>query len=783
MKKKAEGAASSSGTQESQSAAESQPSLEVLAAFQHQSDPDSIRSLHVYAQGASLFAIQQDLMLSSPSYRVLNQPLRMMLPSWSAMAGFVDSQKKGHAAGGWICILDFAVYDPLPTSMCPLLAPSRNPLLGSLPSVYSDLVLVEAVIKKGAEGGRAEPTLRPTQCIPSPPTACVSQESDARNSVPFIGSRVHRSLSLPSPRQGSMVESNSPNGSLWNDVDSFTDLLSCAQSPGIPSCPLVSLHPNFPSPTKSPGPSNPTTQRLDKGPHPMLTSPNTRAAGQLYPPPGGFGGRPGSEPRADPENFPSPNFVPFIPGFISDRAWGPWAHVTGYSDFHQQLAFLAEYPAFIPPDVTPGSLYDDLRQQQEERGDPSDQETEGLLYRPPPRLEIPGSPGLPEVFADDTSSVVPERNRSLLPRSRSTIPSERPAKDAAPFQRASSAPASGPPSTSLPSLGDSPLVDPALLSPIAGGLATRENDPPASLWVCINAEASEGVRPGVSFLPPGGSISRVRITPLPVDGDQMNQMAPEFEPRFLPTPNAVHLGDPPVPNISPRRSEPDDDFMTEASILTDSSVCRDSPRSPLSEQGAGTEFLDPRDTPGDQSPVSLTQASVRTVFMSRDPKRATARMERITLEEMQTYFDVPIVGAARLLGVGLTVLKKRCRDFGIPRWPHRKIKSIKVLIDNIKELADPKDSSSVPAASFGDAVQRLEMERAQIAGRPAIRMAEETLKLRQACFKANFRIRAQASGRNTGRKAAPSAGGGRGSGRSPSASSRVACGIGPRSRC
>lgn len=45
------------------------------------------------------------------------------------------------------------------------------------------------------------------------------------------------------------------------------------------------------------------------------------------------------------------------------------------------------------------------------------------------------------------------------------------------------------------------------------------------------------------------------------------------------------------------------------------------------------------------------------------------------------------------------VLKKRCRDFGIPRWPHRKIKSIKVLIDNIKELADPQDSSSVDAAS------------------------------------------------------------------------------------
>jgi hypothetical protein len=33
--------------------------------------------------------------------------------------------------------------------------------------------------------------------------------------------------------------------------------------------------------------------------------------------------------------------------------------------------------------------------------------------------------------------------------------------------------------------------------------------------------------------------------------------------------------------------------------------------------------------------------------------------------------------------VGVTVLKKRCRELGIARWPHRKVKSLNTLIENI----------------------------------------------------------------------------------------------------
>jgi len=47
---------------------------------------------------------------------------------------------------------------------------------------------------------------------------------------------------------------------------------------------------------------------------------------------------------------------------------------------------------------------------------------------------------------------------------------------------------------------------------------------------------------------------------------------------------------------------------------------------------------------------------------------------------------MPIKQAARELNVGLTVFKKRCRELGIPRWPHRKVKSLQTLIDNVQVL-------------------------------------------------------------------------------------------------
>ena len=65
-------------------------------------------------------------------------------------------------------------------------------------------------------------------------------------------------------------------------------------------------------------------------------------------------------------------------------------------------------------------------------------------------------------------------------------------------------------------------------------------------------------------------------------------------------------------------------------------------------------------------------------------RAATKHVATLGLEDLAKYFDLPIVEASKQLKVGLTVLKKKCRQFGIPRWPHRKIKSLDCLIHDLQ---------------------------------------------------------------------------------------------------
>lgn len=56
----------------------------------------------------------------------------------------------------------------------------------------------------------------------------------------------------------------------------------------------------------------------------------------------------------------------------------------------------------------------------------------------------------------------------------------------------------------------------------------------------------------------------------------------------------------------------------------------------------------------------------------------------LSRETISNYFYMPITQAAKELNVGLTLLKKRCRELGIRRWPHRKLASLQTLIRNIQ---------------------------------------------------------------------------------------------------
>lgn len=63
-----------------------------------------------------------------------------------------------------------------------------------------------------------------------------------------------------------------------------------------------------------------------------------------------------------------------------------------------------------------------------------------------------------------------------------------------------------------------------------------------------------------------------------------------------------------------------------------------------------------------------------------------SKSSMIRFEDISKYFYMTITDAAKMMNVGLTVLKKRCRELGISRWPHRKMKSMKSLIHNVQVL-------------------------------------------------------------------------------------------------
>ncbi|KAK4436213.1 protein RKD4 [Sesamum alatum] len=138
------------------------------------------------------------------------------------------------------------------------------------------------------------------------------------------------------------------------------------------------------------------------------------------------------------------------------------------------------------------------------------------------------------------------------------------------------------------------------------------------------------------------------------------------------------------------------------------------------------------DTTDDTKTHTFSSRTTTTVLTNTNMdvrRNGRHKSSGLKLEEIQKYFDVPITVAARELNVGLTVLKKRCRELNITRWPHRKIKSLKSLIHNVKELG------------LTNEIEMLEEHKRMVEKIPEMELTDRTKKLRQACFKANYKKR------------------------------------------
>ncbi|CAH2076629.1 unnamed protein product [Thlaspi arvense] len=145
------------------------------------------------------------------------------------------------------------------------------------------------------------------------------------------------------------------------------------------------------------------------------------------------------------------------------------------------------------------------------------------------------------------------------------------------------------------------------------------------------------------------------------------------------------------------------------------------------------------ETESDETEDDRSESDAKTEMLKKK-RTPSEHVAGLSLEDLSKYFGVPIVEASRNLNVGLTVLKKKCRQFGIPRWPHRKIKSLDSLIHDLQEEAEKQQEKNKAAAlAVATRQKKLEIEKINIVKRPFMEIQVETKKFRQDNFKKRHR--------------------------------------------
>ncbi|KAG7614498.1 RWP-RK domain [Arabidopsis suecica] len=153
-------------------------------------------------------------------------------------------------------------------------------------------------------------------------------------------------------------------------------------------------------------------------------------------------------------------------------------------------------------------------------------------------------------------------------------------------------------------------------------------------------------------------------------------------------------------------------------------------------------------TMGDPNMEKILHEDVNTMKEKTSQKRIIMKrryredgvINNMSREMMKQYFYMPITKAAKELNIGVTLLKKRCRELGIPRWPHRKLTSLNALIANLKDLLG-NTKGKTPKSKLRNALELLEMEKKMIEEVPDLEFGDKTKRLRQACFKAKYKRR------------------------------------------
>ena len=129
----------------------------------------------------------------------------------------------------------------------------------------------------------------------------------------------------------------------------------------------------------------------------------------------------------------------------------------------------------------------------------------------------------------------------------------------------------------------------------------------------------------------------------------------------------------------------------------------------IEKQDVHDEHLDDQEDEleEDQKRTRGSRSRIRGALLSRQRTEESAHF--IPYEDIEKCFHLPLAKACKALGVGMTCLKRKCRQYKIRSWPYRKLKSIDNLIDNIRSVV-----SKDPARDFTSCVQELKVSPAVI---------------------------------------------------------------------
>ncbi|KAK9786896.1 hypothetical protein WJX73_009279 [Symbiochloris irregularis] len=132
-----------------------------------------------------------------------------------------------------------------------------------------------------------------------------------------------------------------------------------------------------------------------------------------------------------------------------------------------------------------------------------------------------------------------------------------------------------------------------------------------------------------------------------------------------------------------------------------------------------TETLDNLDEPPTRTrrPRESRRASDALKASTKSGRKRLA-VEHISLELLQQegYFDMPIQEAAMKLKVGLSVLKRICRQLGLARWPFRTRQSLRGVIAKTREHYQGDEAGE--GINQADVIQALESSLEQLRGVP-----------------------------------------------------------------